>query len=109
MNLYVRIGRPLVSPLLLVSQYGGHEVATSVVTRRICQGSLSGQAGHDLVGGKHIAQFHRMGHWLNVGRVDFGQKVDITKNLPQLCGHGVKLGIGELEPGQEGHLFDIIS
>ena len=80
-----------------------------VVVGRVGERFAAGQAFRHLVAAKHVAKLHGVGHRLDAFRVDFRQLIDEGHDLAQLRGHLLRLGFAQPQPGEEGHLFNVLA
>jgi hypothetical protein len=50
-----------------------------------------------------------MGHGLHVLRVEFRQQRHVIDDLAQLGRQRIQLVVGQLQPGQQRHFFDVLT
>jgi len=91
----------------LVAEHGRDQVTALVTMWGVGQGLFARQAFGNRIIPKDVRKFDRVGHRLDALGIDFGQLIDVADDLGELGRHFRKLIIGELQPGEQGDLFDV--
>src|SRR3954452_20698212 len=93
----------------LVAQHRRHQIAAFIAMRGIRKSLVARQACRDDIVAKNIRGLDRMSHRLDALGIDFSQLIDVAHDLSQLDRHSRKLIISELQPGEQGHLLNVLA